>query len=429
MDKLLTLLTLARQAQEAETRSEFLHVVVNQSNKLISYRQALVWSQRFFGPELEKISGNAVLDPKGPYALSILDQLKTLDKDKIGIQKKQNETDQSYLTFVPFKTKQDGLLGGLILEHETAYTDDENKIIEELVQSYSPIFALHDLRRMATFPHRIKNIFHRQSKFRKIAIIVALALLFFPVRTSITAPIEIVPKDADYMTSPMDGLVSAVLVEPGEEVEQGQVIVNMDDTVLRADMDLAEQTLEVAISSLSRLRRESLSIPEKKAELSQLESDIAEKKIKLDYTKTLLARSEIKAQRSGIAIFSAKESLEGHPVHAGDVLIKIADPVHIEALIRVPVEAMIPVTNQADVNFFLSVQPSKSYRATIRNIGYESSLDADGLSTYKIIADLHGQENLKIGWKGQAKIRTSWSILFLDLLRRPVLFVRQLSGI
>jgi multidrug efflux pump subunit AcrA (membrane-fusion protein) len=66
-----------------------------------------------------------------------------------------------------------------------------------------------------------------------------------------------------------------VLVEPGEDVEQGQVVVNMDDTVLRADMDLAEQTLEVAISSLSRLRRESLSIPEKKAELSQLESDIA----------------------------------------------------------------------------------------------------------------------------------------------------------
>jgi hypothetical protein len=37
---------------------------------------------------VEKISGNAVLDPKGPYALSILDQLKTLDKDKIGYSEK-----------------------------------------------------------------------------------------------------------------------------------------------------------------------------------------------------------------------------------------------------------------------------------------------------------------------------------------------------
>jgi hypothetical protein len=91
---------------------------------------------------------------------------------------------------------------------------------------------------------------------------------------------------------------------------------------------------------------------------------------------------------------------------------------------------MIPVTNQADVNFFLSVSTGQRVIERLFAISaMRSSLDADGLSTYKIIADPSWTGKFEDRLKGQAKIRTSWSILFLDLCVEPVLFVRQLSGI
>ncbi|MDD3019743.1 MAG: HlyD family efflux transporter periplasmic adaptor subunit [Alphaproteobacteria bacterium] len=432
MNPLLTLLALQRQAQDAKTRQEFLHVVVNQSKKLIEYRQAIFWNKTFLGVGLEKISGHAILDPKSPYALGVLEHLKCYKGNQVNpeIRIIEESSPNTVLTIIPFSTQQDGIIGGLILESDRKFRDEEQSLLQELALSYAPLLALHDLRRISGIGSRIKHLWGGNAKRNKVLLISLLVILFFPVRVSVTAPVEIVAKDADYLTAPFDGLVSDVFVHPGDEVEQGQKLVLLDDTVLKADADLASQTLDVAHSSLSRLRRESLAQPEKKAELSAVESDIEEKKIRADYAQVMLERSAIKSTRNGIAIFPAKESLEGHPVRAGDVLIKIANPKQYEALIRVPVEAMIAMDDKAQVDFFLNVYPSKSFDAQIISIGYESSVDEDGIYTYKISADITDNEQpLKIGWKGTAKIRTGWSVLSYEILRRPILMVRKLTGI
>ncbi|OIN85182.1 MAG: hypothetical protein AUJ12_09970 [Alphaproteobacteria bacterium CG1_02_46_17] len=432
MNPLLTLLALQRQAQDAKTRQEFLHVVVNQSKKLIEYRQAIFWNKTFLGVGLEKISGHAILDPKSPYALGMLEHLKCYKGNQVTpeIRIIEESSPNTVLTIIPFSTQQDGIIGGLILESDRKFRGEEQSLLQELALSYAPLLALHDLRGLSGIGSRIKHLWGGNAKRNKVLLISLLVILFFPVRVSVTAPVEIVAKDADYLTAPFDGLVSDVFVHPGDEVEQGQKLVLLDNTVLKADADLAGQTLEVAHSSLSRLRRESLAQPEKKTELSAVESDIEEKKIRADYAQVMLERSAIKSTRNGIAIFSAKESLEGHPVRAGDVLIKIADPKQYEALIRVPVEAMIAIDDKAEVDFFLNVYPSKSFDAQIISIGYESSVDEDGIYTYKISADItDNDETLKIGWKGTAKIRAGWSVLSYEILRRPILMVRKLTGI
>ncbi len=432
MNPLLTLLTLQRQAQDAKTRQEFLHIVVNQSKKLIEYRQAIFWNKNLFGISLEKISGHAVLDPKSPYALDLLAHLDDYKDHAVNAEIKTTEdkATQTVLTILPFSTPQDGIIGGLIFENDRAFRDEELTLLQELALSYAPLLALHDLRHITGISSRIRHLWAKNDRRNKIIAGIILLALFFPVRISVTAPIEIVAKDADYLTAPFDGLVSDVYVSPGDIVENGQKLLSLDDTVLKADADLAGQTLDVAHSSLSRLRRESLSQPEKKAELSAVESDIEEKRIKADYARKMLERSTIKSTRNGVAIFPAKETLEGHPVHAGDVLMKVADTEQYEALIRVPVEAMIAMNKNAQVDFFLNVFPAKSFDARITSIGYESSPDEDGTYTYKVSADINDKDQMmKIGWKGTAKIRTSWSILSYEILRRPILMVRKITGI
>ena len=71
MDKLLTLLTLERQAQDCRTPEELFHVIVNESRKLVSYSRMIVWTDGVMGPSLERISGNVVLDPESQYGVEL----------------------------------------------------------------------------------------------------------------------------------------------------------------------------------------------------------------------------------------------------------------------------------------------------------------------------------------------------------------------
>lgn len=113
---------------------------------------------------------------------------------------------------------------------------------------------------------------------------------------------------------------------------------------------------------------------------------------------------------------------------AGTKIMTVADPSTVDVLMRVPVEALIKINHSAPVKFFLNVSPLSGLRAEIRSIGYQASPDSDGLLTYKIRATPTTKEDLRIGWKGTAKIRGDWTMLSYALLRRPVMALRRLTG-
>ena len=246
---------------------------------------------------------------------------------------------------------------------------------------------------------------------------------------TITAPAEIVAKNANYVTVPYEGMVEKILVDPGSVVEKGQVLALMENSTLSAQATMAEQALAVAESSLSRLRREALSNPDKKNDLNLLESEIEEKKIEYAYAKQRQDESKIKAPKAGTAVFSDARKLEGKPARMGEVLMMVADPLESELLIRVPVESLTSVEKSAQVRFYLNVSPFSGREAVLTSSGYQASPDPDGLLTYKFRAEIKDRDGLRIGWQGTAKIKGEWTILSYALLRRPLIAFRHLTGI
>jgi hypothetical protein len=101
----------------------------------------------------------------------------------------------------------------------------------------------------------------------------------------------------------------------------------------------------------------------------------------------------------------------------------------LDVLIRVPVDSLVKIDQNAPVKFFLNVSPLVGLRADIRSIGYQASPDPDGLLTYKIRATPATKKALRIGWKGTAKIKGDWTLLSYALLRRPVMALRRLTGL
>lgn len=122
----------------------------------------------------------------------------------------------------------------MVLERDTSLEEHELEIVKELARSYTPIFALLQKSSWSGL-----NVPEFASSAQKIYSDRHSSCALCPARISTTVPAEIVPKDAKLMTAPFGGLIGKVLVEPGAEVKEGDVLAEMDSTALSADEDIA----------------------------------------------------------------------------------------------------------------------------------------------------------------------------------------------
>ncbi len=427
MDKLFALLELQHRAQDSQTRDALLHTIVNETLKTIPYTQAVFFSPDTFSIQMERASGNAAIDPQGLYAAAIKKSVSEAIKDKVTrLTLLPAEGNNPHRAILFFRTDVEGFLGGLWLERDTPYSEAEQRILDELTIIYAQCLALWHLRQSTSFLSSFKT----QGKWKKYTLIGVAILALLPVRMSLSAPAEIIAKEAQIITAPFDGLIETIEVEPGDEVKAEDLLVTMESQSLQAQMDIAQQEILVAQSALSRMQRESLASPEKKMNLVELQEAIESKRISHDYAQSMKARSEIRAPESGVAVFSGSHSLKGKPVHTGEKIMTIANPAQYELLIRAPVDSMIEISEGSKVSFFLNLSPLKSYKAEIHSIGYQASTDPDGLMTYKILATLpDNQKDMRIGWKGTAHVKGAWTILSYSILRRPLITLRNLMGL
>lgn len=427
MDKLFTLLELQHRAQEAQSRDALIHVIVNETLKIIPYTQAVFFSPDILSVRLEKISGNAVIDPQSLYATDLKKKIKPLTSEhNARIITLSPQAQGTHGAALLFRTDKEGLLGGVWLENQSPYSDAERRIIEELSLIYAQCLALWELRASAS----PLSFFHTKGKWKKYVLAACLLAALFPVRLSISAPAEIIAKEAKIITVPFDGIIEKITVEPGDEINEGDVLAVMENQSLQSQTDMAEQEMLIAQSALSRVQREALAAPEKKMNLIELQQDIESKKIARDHAQSMKERSDIKSSASGVAVFSGSHPLEGKPVHTGEKIMTIADPSRYELLVRVPVDTMIDIPQAGALSFFLNISPLSSHQGTIHSVGYQASIDPDGLMTYKVLAELSpSSRDMRIGWKGTAHIKGSWTILSLSILRRPFIALRNLAGV
>lgn len=442
MDKLLTLLDLQNRVQKATHLNDFSFIVTNETQKIVSYRQSVFWTHNNEKITLEGLSGNAVLDKNSPYAnfvkQTITETLKNaskhavtiidLDKKNLpaGTEPEDENSIAPHIVLCVFTTEEEGILGGLWMERDKPLKDAEKEILNNLCESYA-----YTLRAIELDNRKQGNLltYFKAKKSRAFILAALLIAFFFPTQLSITAPVEITARNPKVVSIPYDGILNDVLVKPGDTVKEGDVVATMDQTNLKAEADQAEQELQTAQISLSRAGLESLSNAEKKADLQLLRAEIAQKRIALDYAQERLSKTNISAPTDGIAIFADANAFEKKPMRTGEKLMIIAQPEETEALITIPVNAMLPISKDSPTSFYLNTQPLKTHEADILSIGYQASADPDGQLTYKIRARISDKEAMRIGHKGTAKIKSHWSILGYAVLRRPLIAMRNIMGL
>ncbi|OIQ47766.1 MAG: hypothetical protein BM565_04810 [Gammaproteobacteria bacterium MedPE] len=242
--------------------------------------------------------------------------------------------------------------------------------------------------------------------------------------------------------SEVTGIVTQVLVEEGEYVEQGQILMQLDQTAFAADVannqaavNAQKIEIEFVTEQYNEMRRQ-YAVKSKlfrqkligADDLAQFKSQLNVSKIKvkaaqerlnqnkasLDFSKDRLNKTTFRASMPGL--IAAVDVKPGETVIAGttnivgSALMTLADPKTILAELRVDEADIASVQPGMKVEVFAAANPKKSISGDVTSIGTSARADRQGLGLYfRVKVLLTESQQLYPGMSCRAEIITAQS--------------------
>jgi multidrug resistance efflux pump len=435
------LLEFQRKLQGCKSARETLFVAVNQSFSLLRFDQAVIWRPALGSRvSIAAVSGLAELTADSPYS-----QWLARAVDFIRINKPGRSAVLSFDEF-PEALVEDGrdwvhdqllhcalydpegrLVGGLLFHRDEPFDEADRAIGEWLGSSVG--YSLWAWRERGRGFGRMLHA----TRWLVLGLLVIVALcIFVPVRLSAVASAEVTPEKPIPITSPTEGVVGRIVVQPNQIVKAGETLFELDDTSIRNRLAVAIKALDIARADYQRAANKAFSDEPSKAELLVLDSKGKEKAAEVAYLTELLARLRVASPQGGVAIFNDAEDWRGRPVLPGERIMLVADPSLVGVTVYLPPEDAVELSVGAEVTVFLNINPLSSLRAKIVQTSYEATVMPDSTLAYVIKAAFireQGQDLPRIGQRGTAKVYSEEVSLGYYLLRKPILFVRKSFGL
>ena len=445
---LANLLLLQQRLREAQNSSELGFILVNDTQSLVSYRSAALWTAtpgEDSRGSITSVAGASEHDAHSPYmnwmralARQLAGEQRIYDiaPGQVEVIRKQDApqavVDQwdahgsECLLWCPLKTA--GVVqGALLLWRQAPLNESEQRILGNWLAAAS--YSLAALRGKPFARQRFQWTTRRRQIAAGIAAVLLL-LMFLPVRLTVLAQAEIVARDPTVVKAPMDGIIDKLLVRPNMVVEAGAVLVQLDDTELQTRLSVAEQTLAIARAQYRQAGQSAAFDANAKASLRVLALESEKRQSEVEYVQALLERSGVEAEQAGVIIMPSPDELVGKPVVTGERLMTIADPENTQLEAWLAVGDDITLLYDSLIEFFPNVAPDKKFTARLRRMDYQASTTDAGELAYRIRAELDTNENLpRIGMRGTAQLHGERVSLAYFLFRRPLATLRRWTGL
>ena len=443
------LLNFEHKLRQASSPAQLYHTVVNLLHQCVPFTQSIL----LLGDDEQSLNAVAAsdiptLDYTSPFvtlAERLCSQLNTKDSshplqsytpDDVddALQSDWQSLSPDQLLKIPLHVAADNgrFIGVLLLFRENNWTGEEYLILSRLADTIAHALRLYS--RHTPLKQRARRIL-KQLRRPKIATVTALVLcgsMLIPVRLSALAPYKVIPGDPVIVSAPLNGTVKQVSVQPNQPVQPGDLLVQLEDTALASEYDVAQQALLVARAELKTVQQSGFLDPAKKARLAELESKVRLRQAEQSYALSRYQKSAITADSGGIAVLGDPDEWSGRPVSIGERILLLADPERVEIEILLPVQDAISISKDAEVRLFPDNSPLNTRQATVRYTGYDPQLTPEQQLAYRLVATLDpatGDNALpRIGARGTAKVYSQQVTLFFYLFRRPMTALRQWLG-
>ena len=440
LQAVFTLLQLEPQARMAQSVKELQFLAVNETRRLLPYRQAFLFKAGSTAQKpchLETASSVPVIQRDAPLTQWLERTLHAL-REKEEPPKTQRFTEFDcpadlkvdwkefsfdHILWCPFILPDKTFIGGLWLAKEAPWQDSEATVAQRLSDTYAHAWgALTGKKKITT-----SRGFSR--KWLWFALIGALIAMALPVNMSTLAPVEIVAKEPAIVSAPIDGMIAEILVPPNASVVNGQTIFVYEDTDLRSQYEVAEQNLAKAMAEYRKATQQALSQVENDAQVPLLKAEVQLRETERTYALERLTQIEVKATQAGVLLYSDQSDWIGRPVKAGERIMEVANPEKVELKIDLPVDDAIVLNDEAPIEVFLDAKPLETFTATLTHASYQAVQLPDHILAYRVTGTLQQPPtDVRIGWRGTAKIYGDKSTVFLLLFRRPISTTRQFLG-
>lgn len=456
LHRLSTLLDLSRRARLAKSPRELGFLVSNESNRLATYRQSVLW---LADEGVYTLSGVVQPEANAPYVLWVervcrhlaeADHAETVDftADDLPDELMADWAEwwPSHALWLPMPHGQTpapagetaGRPAGLLLLREGPWEADIQAWLREWANTWWHAFhALHHprvrtlragwARLKAHLSRKPKIPWWKQNKVRWAA--GALIVALFPVRLTVLAPGELVPSNPVVVRAPLDGVVDSFMVQPNQVVTKDQPLFGFDEALIKSHLEVAAQSLATAETEYRQTTQQALADAKFRSQLAMLTGKIEEKRAEVDFLAEQLKRSKVLAPQGGVALFDDPSEWIGRPVNIGERIMRIASPAETEVEAWLPLADAINLPPGASATLYLNASPLSPVSAKVRYMAHDAVERPDGVYAYRVRAKLDSATSHRVGLKGTAKLHGRWVPLSYWILRRPLASIRSALGI
>lgn len=435
---LLELDALRDKAMAADSLNALAFSMANDLYPLLAFHQALVFAQRESSLELVNVSGLSRPSEDSPYLVWLRRASRWVttqipDGEPVWLTQDSSnppadiaegwgEWWPSGLWCVPVQDRDEQRLGILVLLLDQEPPAVLWQHLKGLVNTWG--YCWTALTRRRRF-----NRWRLNRRQLLLGLLVLGALLLLPVRQTALAPTEIVSRQAQIISSPIDGVIEKIQVRPNQPVDAGTPLFSLDETTLRSRAEVLGKEVAVADAELQAASQRAFDNPQSKSELTLLDGRAQQRRAELAAVQAQLKRTKVLAPRGGVAVFSDPNDWLGKPVVTGERIMQVADPTQPAMLIQLAVADAIALEPGAEVTLFLTAYPLTPLKGKILETSYQARPSDEGVVAYRLLASIDGTpEHARLGLHGTAKLYGGRVMLGYYLLRRPLATLRAWSG-
>ena len=437
---LQSLLVTEDRIRRAKTENELQHLITNETRKFSGARQVFLLRRKSRANFVVScVSSMAIADRDTPLIRWIEKTVEcilagnantdTTDFELPGFADIDAPETKNYpfkyICWQPLKLADGTVFAGMILARNTPWNKSSIDTLAREAEFYAHAWsALKKPKNLKPKPVG--------SLIIKAAItIAALLVLFLQVPLTTLAPVEVVAKDSFIVSSPIDGVIDKILINPNQFVTKDQPLVEFNDTKFRNQLEIAERDMRVAEANYRRVSQAAFFKEEARHQLAITKAELELKRAEYNYASEEFDRTILKAPRSGLAIFASKDDWKGRPIATGVQIMHIADPSNITVSLNLPVADAIVIKQGAAVRLFLDANPLSAVSAQITETSYHAVPTDGDKMTYRLRANLTNSDiaQPRIGARGTAQIYGENVPLIFYLFRRPLSWLRQNLGI
>jgi hypothetical protein len=436
---LVAVLQLAQRAQGATSIPELGFTMVNETLSLVAFRQAAFFEgDARTRRRLQTASGLASVAEDSPFAVWLGRFVNTLP-ETTGCQRLDIATTNpaftdgwaewlpDHLVGASLRGPDGDALGYLLYARDEPWSDVDLALLEAVHQHYG--YCLWSLaRRRVGLRARIESAVRMRWLLWGVPLL--LLALLIPVRLSALAPAEVVALNAVAVAAPQDGVVARFHVQPNAPIKVGDLLFSLDDTTLKSRREVASKGLATARADLLVAQQRAFDDLKSKGELASAAGRVREKEAELSLIETSLARVDVRADRSGVAVFADANDWIGRPVQTGERVMQIADPNDAGVLIWLPVADALNLERGAPIRLFLHTRPLDPLNAHLLQTSYQGVPSPEGVASYRLRGGFDDAGTRpRIGLRGTARVSGDWAVLGYYVFRRPIAAAREWSGL